>query len=246
MFATATGLVMLVLWVLTLGLKVFAFVDCVRRPAAAFPAVGRQTKPLWLILTALADEKVRLQTIAPKFTGRFNKGVDYVGDLVQFEKEFNDDLAVIAHAIRQYGLPANLKLSVHSGSDKFSIYPIIRRALQRTDQAAAVGLNGDSDGADVGGQRVFRAGQVGAQHLDRARIAIGLQVVFLAGHPVAQKHVHVVLGHGGIGHGQGQDLGLGLVAKRLQNGRGQRGGGADIGPANVREDDLAAFDRILR
>ena len=54
MFATATGLVMLVLWVLTLGLKVFAVVDCVRRPAAAFPAVGRQTKPLWLILTALA------------------------------------------------------------------------------------------------------------------------------------------------------------------------------------------------
>ena len=92
-----------------------------------------QTPPeLLIILTALADEKVRLQTIAPKFTGRFNKGVDYVGDLVQFEKEFNDDLAVIAHAIRQYGLPANLKLSVHSGSDKFSIYPIIRRALQRT------------------------------------------------------------------------------------------------------------------
>lgn len=92
-----------------------------------------QTPPeLLIILAALADEKIRLQTIAPKFTGRFNKGVDYVGDLVQFEKEFNDDLAVIAHAIRQYGLPANLKLSVHSGSDKFSIYPIIRRALQRT------------------------------------------------------------------------------------------------------------------
>lgn len=92
-----------------------------------------QTPPeLLIILAALADEKVRLQTIAPKFTGRFNKGVDYVGDLVQFEKEFNDDLAVIAHAIRQYGLPANLKLSVHSGSDKFSIYPIIRQALHRT------------------------------------------------------------------------------------------------------------------
>ena len=87
---------------------------------------------LLIILAALADEKIRLQTIAPKFTGRFNKGVDYVGDLVQFEKEFHDDLAVIAHAIQQYGLPANLKLSVHSGSDKFSIYPIIRKALQRT------------------------------------------------------------------------------------------------------------------
>lgn len=92
-----------------------------------------QTPPeLLIILAALADEKVRVQTIAPKFTGRFNKGVDYVGDLKQFEKEFNDDLAVIAHAVKRYGLPANLKLSVHSGSDKFSLYPIIRRALQRT------------------------------------------------------------------------------------------------------------------
>ena len=92
-----------------------------------------QTPPeLLIILAALADENVRVQTIAPKFTGRFNKGVDYVGDLAQFEREFNDDLAVIAHAVQQYGLPANLKLSVHSGSDKFSLYPIIRRALART------------------------------------------------------------------------------------------------------------------
>jgi len=92
-----------------------------------------QTPPeLLIILAAIADEKVRAQTIAPKFTGRFNKGVDYVGDLAQFEREFNDDLAVITHAVKRYGLPANLKLSVHSGSDKFSLYPIIRRALERT------------------------------------------------------------------------------------------------------------------
>jgi hypothetical protein len=92
-----------------------------------------QTPPeLLVILAALADEKVRVQTIAPKFTGRFNKGVDYVGDLAQFEREFNDDLAVIAHAVEHYGLPSNLKLSVHSGSDKFSLYPIIRRSLERT------------------------------------------------------------------------------------------------------------------
>jgi hypothetical protein len=70
-----------------------------------------------------------LQTIAPKFTGRFNKGVDYVGDLEQFAKEFQDDLCVLAHAVKRYGLPDNLKLSVHSGSDKFSIYPIIRQAI---------------------------------------------------------------------------------------------------------------------
>ncbi len=91
-----------------------------------------QTPPeLLVILAAIADEKIRAQTIAPKFTGRFNKGVDYVGDLVQFEKEFHDDLAVIAFAVARYGLPANLKLSVHSGSDKFSLYPIIRRTLPK-------------------------------------------------------------------------------------------------------------------
>lgn len=92
-----------------------------------------QTPPeLLLILAALADEKVPAQTIAPKFTGRFNKGVDYVGNLAQFEKEFRDDLAVIAFAIRKYGLPANLKLSVHSGSDKFSLYDPMRRAIRET------------------------------------------------------------------------------------------------------------------
>jgi tagaturonate epimerase len=91
-----------------------------------------QTPPeLLIILAAIADEQLPIQTIAPKFTGRFNKGVDYVGDLKQFEREFNDDLAVIAFAINKYGLPPSLKLSVHSGSDKFSIYAPIRRALAR-------------------------------------------------------------------------------------------------------------------
>lgn len=91
-----------------------------------------QTPPeLLVILAALADEQIPLQTIAPKFSGRFNKGVDYVGDVGQFEREINDDMGVIAHAIRLYRLPADLKLSIHSGSDKFSIYPAIRRALVR-------------------------------------------------------------------------------------------------------------------
>ena len=92
-----------------------------------------QTPPeLLVILAAIADERIPVQTIAPKFTGRFNKGVDYVGDVVQFEKEFSEDVAVIAFAVGQYGLPANLKLSVHSGSDKFSIYAPIRRVLEKS------------------------------------------------------------------------------------------------------------------
>jgi hypothetical protein len=85
------------------------------------------------ILAAIADEGIPAQTIAPKFTGRFNKGVDYVGDVAAFAKEFEEDLAVVAFAVGEFGLPENLKLSIHSGSDKFSIYPPIAAALRKFD-----------------------------------------------------------------------------------------------------------------
>jgi len=88
---------------------------------------------LFLILKMIAAEEIPVQTIAPKFTGRFNKGVDYVGDLDQFEKEFNEDLHVIRYAVGTFGLPAELKLSVHSGSDKFSLYPIIGKLIRKHD-----------------------------------------------------------------------------------------------------------------
>jgi hypothetical protein len=88
---------------------------------------------LLIILAAIADEGIPVQTIAPKFSGRFNKGVDYVGDVAEFEREMALDVAAIAYAVRQYGLPAGLKLSVHSGSDKFSIYPAIHSNLKRSD-----------------------------------------------------------------------------------------------------------------
>jgi hypothetical protein len=88
---------------------------------------------LLVILTAIADEAIPIQTIAPKFTGRFNKGVDYQGDLAKFGEEFSDDVATIAFAVKNYDLPPNLKLSVHSGSDKFSIYQPMRQALQKFD-----------------------------------------------------------------------------------------------------------------
>lgn len=89
---------------------------------------------LLIFLRALADEGVPLQTIAPKFSGRFNKGVDYVGDVAAFQNELDADLSVVAYAVHEFGLPADLKLSIHSGSDKFSLYPVIR-TLVTTHQA---------------------------------------------------------------------------------------------------------------
>ena len=98
-----------------------------------------QTPPeLLIILAAVADEQIPVQTIAPKFTGRFNKGVDYVGDVAQFAREFRDDLATIAYAVARYNLQPNLKLSVHSGSDKFSIYNAMKAGLAEFDAGVHV------------------------------------------------------------------------------------------------------------
>lgn len=118
--------------------QVYRKIECAKGKGNYIPEISmdetdRAQSPveLLIILTAIADEGIPIQTIAPKFSGRFNKGVDYVGDAAQFEREMALDMAAIAYAVKQYGLPENLKLSVHSGSDKFSIYPAIHSTMRR-------------------------------------------------------------------------------------------------------------------
>jgi hypothetical protein len=89
---------------------------------------------LFFILKMLADESFPVQTIAPKFSGRFNKGVDYAGDPLLFSKEFESDLSVIDYAVKEFGLSENLKMSIHSGSDKFAIYPYIGSIIKKSDK----------------------------------------------------------------------------------------------------------------
>ena len=138
--------------------------DCPQTPAE-----------LLLILAAIADEAIPLRTIAPKFTGRFNKGVDYVGDVEGFESEFSSDLAVIAYAVQTYGFPRDLKLSVHSGSDKFSIYVPIRRCLAATGAGVHVKTAGTTwleeliGLAEAGGEGLALAKEIYAQAYDHAR-----------------------------------------------------------------------------
>jgi tagaturonate epimerase len=93
---------------------------------------------LFFILKMLADKGVPAQTIAPKFTGRFNKGVDYTGNVEQFTREFEEDILVIDYAVKEFGLPEELKLSVHSGSDKFTIYPIMAGIIKKYDKGIHV------------------------------------------------------------------------------------------------------------
>ena len=63
---------------------------------------------------------VQWVSLAPRYVGRFEKGVDYIGDIATFETDFAGHVAIA----RQFG---GYKLSLHSGSDKFSIYPIAAR-----------------------------------------------------------------------------------------------------------------------
>jgi len=84
-----------------------------------------------LILLALSLQEVPIQTLAPRFSGRFNKGVDYVGEVQQFRTEFEADMLVLKWAAEEFDFPPTLKLSVHSGSDKFAIYPVIRELIKK-------------------------------------------------------------------------------------------------------------------
>lgn len=76
----------------------------------------------FLIANELLKRNIPIVSLAPRFVGKFQKGVDYMGDLAQFEAEFARHVAIRDFFDRY-------KISIHTGSDKFSIYPIIARLV---------------------------------------------------------------------------------------------------------------------
>ncbi len=92
-----------------------------------------QTLADWLVLLlALAHHRVPVHSIAPRFPGEFHKGVDYLGNPRLFERTLEQFIALIGIVRAEADLPSNLRVSIHSGSDKFSLYPHIRAVLART------------------------------------------------------------------------------------------------------------------
>jgi hypothetical protein len=116
---------------------------------------------LFFILAELKHKGVHVQTIAPKFSGLFAKGVDYIGDIGGFAREFEQDVAVLKYAVKELGMAENLKLSVHSGSDKFSIYPFIKKAIHQFDAGIHVKTAGTNWLEEVIG--LAEAGQDGLE-----------------------------------------------------------------------------------
>ncbi len=114
---------------------------CTARPPDSFLvelSLDETTQPqapaeMLLILAAAADEEIPVRLVAPRFCGKFLKGVDYVGDVERFSCDFAGHAAVLRFAVEQFGLPAGLKLSIHSGSDKFSLYPVMHQILRRQE-----------------------------------------------------------------------------------------------------------------
>jgi len=80
------------------------------------------TTPLehFFIANEMMRLDVRFTSLAPRFIGRFEKGVDYIGDLNALDTEFEKHSAVTTH----FG---TYKMSLHSGSDKFSVYPLVAK-----------------------------------------------------------------------------------------------------------------------
>jgi hypothetical protein len=80
------------------------------------------TSPLehFFIASELKRLGIQWVSLAPRYVGRFEKGVDYIGDLDEFDAEMAKH-AAIARVLGPY------KLSIHSGSDKFSVYPLFAR-----------------------------------------------------------------------------------------------------------------------
>ncbi|MDR2543864.1 MAG: tagaturonate epimerase family protein [Treponema sp.] len=93
------------------------------------------TTPLqhYFVARELLEAKVKFATIAPRFCGEFQKGIDYIGDIAQFEKE----IKIHAEIARHFGY----KLSIHSGSDKFSVFPIISRETKGNFHVKTAGTN---------------------------------------------------------------------------------------------------------
>lgn len=87
----------------------------------------------FFVANELIEAGVKVISLAPRFCGEFQKGIDYIGDVVQFEKELSEHAAIAEH----FGY----KLSIHSGSDKFTVFPIIAKYTKGILHVKTAGTN---------------------------------------------------------------------------------------------------------
>ncbi|WP_203247601.1 tagaturonate epimerase family protein [Sporosarcina beigongshangi] len=87
----------------------------------------------FFVANELIERGVTVVSLAPRFCGEFQKGIDYIGDVVQFEVELREHALIAEH----FGY----KLSIHSGSDKFMVFPIIAKYTKGIFHVKTAGTN---------------------------------------------------------------------------------------------------------
>ncbi|WP_407270866.1 tagaturonate epimerase family protein [Radiobacillus sp. PE A8.2] len=87
----------------------------------------------FFVANELKRRGVTVTSLAPRFCGEFQKGIDYIGDLEQFEKELSEHASIAEYL--------GYKLSIHSGSDKFSVFPIIGKYTKGVLHVKTAGTN---------------------------------------------------------------------------------------------------------
>jgi len=128
---------------------------------------------LFFILAMLRMFDVDVQTLAPRFPGLFAKGIDYIGDREEFALAFEQDVAIVQLARQEFRLPGSLKLSIHSGSDKFSLYPVIGSIIRKYDAgihlktAGTTWLEEVAGLAQAGGEALEMAKEIYCRSLER-------------------------------------------------------------------------------
>lgn len=92
-----------------------------------------QPESHFLVANEITRQNVKVNSLAPRFIGEFQKGVDYMGDLSEFEEDF-----IVHSLIADY---FDYKISIHSGSDKFSVFPIIAKHTKGLYHLKTAGTN---------------------------------------------------------------------------------------------------------
>lgn len=87
----------------------------------------------YFVASELIKGGVEITSLAPRFCGEFQKGIDYIGDISTFEKEF------IMHV--KIAKTLGYKISVHSGSDKFKVFPIVGKVTEGEYHLKTAGTN---------------------------------------------------------------------------------------------------------
>ncbi|MEK3887371.1 tagaturonate epimerase family protein [Bacillus sp. FSL K6-3431] len=87
----------------------------------------------FFVANELTLKDVEVTSLAPRFCGEFQKGIDYIGDIEQFEHELSEHALIAEH----FGY----KLSIHSGSDKFKVFPIIAKYTKGVLHVKTAGTN---------------------------------------------------------------------------------------------------------